>query len=639
MLTAIREGSKGWISGIIIGLIVLTFALWGISSYLEGGDQAPVATVNGDEIDAVSYQNELSRQRQLLSSRFGSSLTPEMLESLGIQQRVLDSLIESRLLSQYTRDRNYRLSDDQLARRIRENELFQTDGAFDPARYEQLLLSNGMTPQGFELMERQNGINGQLAEAIADSAFVVDSELDRLVALQNQSREVQYAVIPGDLFVDEFEVAEEDIRAEYDDNIEAYNSPARMKVEYLDLSVGAIAADYSPTEDEIAQTYERIKGRLKTAEVRKASHILISVAGDADETTRAGARERAESILQQIRSGEDFAALAESNSDDPGSAAQGGDLGVVNRGQMVQPFEDAVFGMTEGEVVGPVETQFGFHVIKLTELEPEQQQTLEQAREEVIEEARNAAAEVQFNDLVEPFNNAIFEQPDTLAPAADATGLTVQVSDWFTRDDGEGIAAEPAVRAAAFGADVLDEGLNSSAVELGFDRLVAVRKLEFEEAAPRPFEDVREEILASLRLERSMEKAVQQAEAAISDLTHLASWDIMLAKNEWRAEVLPERRNQAPPRLQPLAQSVFTDPVPAEGSPVYGHAVLGNGDVAVYALTGVTPGDPDTVTDTELAGLRSQLEQRDGAELYRSFIGMLRQLAEIEVNQEQLEQL
>ena len=636
MLTAIREGSKGWISGIIIGLIVLTFALWGISSYLEGGNQAPVATVNGDEIDLYTYQNELSRQRQLLTSRFGSNVTPEVLESLGLQQRVLDNLIDTRLLSQYTRDQNYRLSDELLARRVRETELFLTDGQFDQDLYQRILAANGMSPQGYEAAERQSGVNQQLAGAITDSAFVVEGELNRLLTLQNQSRDVHYALIPGDLYQEEFEIEEAEARKEYEDNIDRYQDPARVRVEYVDLSVDELASGITPSEDEISQTYERIKGRLRTAEVRKASHILLTVDAGADETTRAEVLSRAETLAAEAQAGADFAELAEQHSEDPGSAANGGDLGVINRGQMVQPFEDAVFDMAPDEVRGPVETQFGYHIIKLTELQPEQQQSLEDAREEVIAEARRAAAEARFSDLVEPFENLIFEQPESLLPVADETGLPVRTSDWFTRQSGDGVAEEDAVRAAAFGEDVLQEGLNSPAIEIGFDRLVALRKLDYEAAAPRPFEAVRDEIVATLKLERSREKAADAAEEAIADLTHLASWDIMLAKNEWQPEKLPSRRAEILPRLTPLAESVYAEPVPSGGQPVYGYTVLGNGDAVVYALVEVTAGDPASIDETMRSGLEQQLTGRDGEALYRDFLALLKESAEIVIHEEQL---
>lgn len=636
MLTAIREGSKGWISGIIIGLIVLTFALFGISSYLEGGQETPVATVNGDEIDLYTYQNELAQQRQALTSRFGSNFDPSLLDSLGLKDRVLDSLIETRLLNQHTADNNYRLSDQQLAARIQRSEVFRTDGQFDSEKYNNILTANRLTPQGYEAIERQNGIALQLRSGIVESAFTLETELDRLVTLQTQSRDVEYVVIPAAEFVDEFEVTEEEAREEYDKNIDQYQREAKIKVEYIDLSVQKLAAESEPTEDELRQTFERLKGRFKTPEVRKASHILISVDAGSDDSAKAERLNHAQSIFNQAESGADFAELAKEHSDDPGSANNGGDLGIVTPGQMVQPFEDAVFSMQRGDIAGPVETQFGYHIIKLTELTEERQQTYDEAQEVVEEEARKASAEALFADLVEPFQNLIFEQPESLGPTEDETGLEVETSDWFTLNQGEGIASEPAVRRAAFAPDVLDEGLNSPAIELGFDRMVAIRKLEYEAANPKPFEEVKEQITLNIKLERSREKAAKVAAESINDLTHQTSWDIMLATNEWVAQSLAPQRAEIEPEYAVLADKVYADDFPDENAPIYGDVALPNGDAVIYALKGVQEGPGGDAAGGVRDQLVQQLINRDGAETYQRFMNQLRSTAEIVIDEEQL---
>ena len=636
MLTAIREGSKGWISGIIIGLIVLTFALFGISSYLEGGNETPIATVNGEEIDYYTYQNELAQQRQALISQFGGSFDPSILDTLGIKDRVLDALIETRLLTQHTTENNFRLSDQALASRIQQNEAFLTDGQFDAEKYKNILESNRLTPQGFEAIERQNGITSQLRKGIIDSAFTVENELDRLLILQTQSREVDFVVIPASSFIDEFEVSEQEVQSEYDENIDRYQSEARIKVEYIDLSVAKLAEDIEPTEDEIQQTYERVKGRFKTPEVRKASHILLNVGIDADDATKAERLEFAQGLFDQAVSGADFAELAAEHSDDSGSATNGGDLGVVTRGQMVQPFEDAVFSMAQDEVRGPVETQFGYHIIKLTELSEERQQGLEEVREEVIDEARTASAEALFADLVEPFQNLIFEQPESLGPAEDETGLKVETSDWFTLNQGEGIASESAVRRAAFAADVLDEGLNSPAIELGFDRMVAVRKLDYEAAAPKTFDEVKAQIETELKLERSRVKVAEVAAESLNGLSHQASWDIMVAKNEWEQRSLPNRRSDIKPEFSALANQVYASDLPEAGNPVFGQVILPSGDAAVYALKEATAGSVEAANDTIKDQLAQQLTSRDGNDMYRLFMNSLRANAEIVIDEERL---
>ncbi len=636
MLTAIREGSKGWIAGIIIGLIVLTFALFGISSYLEGENQAPLATVNGDEISYVSYQNQLSQQRQAMSERFGRNFDESLLDSLGIKQQVLDTLIDSRLVNQYTNEQNYRLSDEQLVQRIQTTDSFLTEGQFDSELYQNILASNRLTPQGYEALERQNSLGQQLRQSIASSAFTVPNEMDQLLRLQTQSRDVRYTILAADRYVDGFDITEQQAREEYESNKDNYQTEARIKVAYLDLSVEKLAADSKLSEDEIEQTYERLKGRFKTAEVRRASHILISVGSSADDSEKAEKRSLAESILSQAQQGIDFTDLAKQHSDDPGSAANGGDLGIVTRGQMVKPFEDAVFSMRQGDLAGPIETQFGYHIILLTEQVDERQKTLAEARADVEAEAATAAAEAMFAELIDPFQNLIFEQPDSLGPAADETGLAIQTSDWFTQGVGAGIAENATVRNAAFSEDVLQDNLNSQAIELGFERMVAVRKVDYEAASHKPFEEVRDEIIASLRLESSKNKSASQAGQFLSDLSDQASWDAVLEQNELIEQQISGLRNEIPSELFLLGEKVFSDPVPGAGSPIFGQVSLTNGDTAIYSLIGVTPGDVESLDENTKQRLVQQISARDGSDLYRHLLKHLRANSAIVIDQEQL---
>ncbi len=636
MLTAIREGSKGWISGIIIGAIVLTFALFGISSYLEGGEEIPVATVNGDEIDNYVFQNQVALQRQNMLSRFGGSFDPALLDSLGIKDQVLEGLIENRLLDQYTRAENYRMTDRQLAAALQSNPQFQSDGRFDPELYQRIIATNGMSPQAYEEAERRASLTRQLQAAISESSFTIDNEFTRLVSLQDQTRDVRYSVIPADKYVDEFEISEEEAKKYYDDNIDSFQNPARMRVEYIDLNLDTMAADITPSEDEISQTYERMKGRLTQPEVRKASHILLSVESGADDAGKQAVKERAEALLAEVNAGADFAELAKEHSDDTGSAINGGDLGIVARDQMVKPFEDAVYSMSEGDVTGPVETQFGFHLIKLTELTPIRQKTLDEVREEVSTEAARALAEAAFADLIDPLESLVFEQSESLIAASDETGLPIQTSDWFTELSGEGVAAEAAVRRAAFSADVKDDDLNSPVVELGFERMVALRKLEFEEANPKPYEEVKESIVNILKLDQSKEKLASTAPGLIEGLTHLPSWDIMLAKNELSNENLAPKKSDIEPALSELTQEVYKVQMEEEGKPTYGHVVFSNGDVGLYALNSITLGSTETADEQVADQIDQQLSARDGPDLYRKFVNVLRSTADIEIDQDQL---
>ena len=432
MLTAIRERATGWIAWVIVILITIPFALWGINSYFEGGSEIPVATVNGAKISSYNYQQELSAQRQALNERFGGNFDPALLDSLGVKDRVIESLINNQLLSQFTIDQNFQISDEQLRTLIQTYPSFLEDGNFSQTRYLEILEANRLTPQGFEQSQRGSGVLNQLQEGISESSFYTEAERDRLLVLLNQERVAQYVTLKADKFIEEFNITDNEVQDFYEKNQDRFQTESRVKVNYVELSVESLAQTAAPSEAEIKSLYEETKGRYKTAESRKASHILVSVGQSASEEEKQARLELANDILDQAKAGGNFAALAEQHSDDPGSRENGGDLGVVAKGQMVKPFEDAVFEMSEGDISGPIETQFGYHIIKLTALDSGSQQSLDEVRDRVEEEVRKLQAQDEFSELAESFKNLVFEDPDNLTTTADERDLAIQTSDWFT---------------------------------------------------------------------------------------------------------------------------------------------------------------------------------------------------------------
>ena len=641
MLTAIRERATGWIAWVIVVLITIPFALWGINSYFEGGSEIDVATVNGDSISAYAYQEDLQYQTQLLSEQWGRSFDPEMLDDLGIKQQVLDRLIDNRLLFQYTRDNGFRVSDEHLTRLIQEQEAFQVDGQFSLQQYESILSANGFTPQSFEEYQRINEQVSQLTAGLSDSAFVTQAEQDRLLALFEQTRDVEYALIEAADFLDRTEVGNDEAKAYYDQNSDRFMTESRIRVNYIELSVETLAETIVPTEEEISGLYEDTKGKYRTAESRRASHILIGVDQSAPEDERQERLDRASEIYNRALSGEDFSGLAEQYSEDPGSSQNGGDLGIVVPGQMVKPFEDAVFSMYEGEIRGPVETTFGYHVIKLTEMIPEQQQPLSDVREQVAEQIRQVNAENLFADLAEPFKNLVFEDPEEITTAADELDIPVQTSDWFTEASGQGVAAEAKVRRAAFSEDVLVEGLVSQAVEIGFDRLVAVQKLEYEESALQAFEDVEGEVVSLIREEKARNEASRTGEEYLSELKSQAvtieGWEEYVRKQGLSVQKLPEKRSRSMDfSLLALYDAAFSDARPDEGAIEVGGTTLANGGYALYRIGDVEDGVPSEADEERRDQVSSQLAARESRELYQGFLALLREQADIVVFEDQL---
>jgi len=470
MLTSIRENISGWIAWLIVILISIPFALWGVNSYFEAQSTVVVAEGSGVEITDRQLKDTLDRQAQRLRSQFGAQVAARMVEDPAYKQQVLDSLIEQQLLREDIRDRGFRLSDAQLRQVIENTPDFQVDGKFSADRYARLLSTSRATPAQYENSIRIEKAMGQLAAGLERSALVMPSRVNDLLSLKGQQRDVAYALFSPSAYVDKVEISDARIRQYYDENKERYRSPEMVSVDYVVLSVPGLAEDIEPDETRLKEYYEDNKDQYRTEEQRRARHVLIAVTGkdEADWTT---ARDKAQALAEKARGGADFAALAKENSDDPGSARKGGDLGFFGRGIMTAEFDKKVFSMATGEVSDPVKTPFGYHVIKLEEIRPASVKGFDEVRDQILEAVRREEAENRFYELAETFNNLAYEQPDSLEPAAEALNVKVQSSPLFSREGGEGLFANPKVVQAAFSEQVLDEGKKISLSNKVFKRV------------------------------------------------------------------------------------------------------------------------------------------------------------------------
>ena len=639
MLTAIRERATGWIAWVIVILITIPFALWGVNSYFQGTDEITVATVNGEEISSYAYQQELSQQRDILRERFGSNFDPAVLDSLNVKKQVIEVLVDRQLLTQFTAAQNFHISNEQLSEIIQSSPEFLENGKFSQALYLQLLSANRLSVQGFEQSQRQRGIMNQLQQGIADSAFFTEMERDQVLLFNQQSRSAQYALLKADKFAQEFAVTDADVQAYYEKNIARYQTESKIKVNYIELSVGSLSQSITPSEEDINALYEETKGQHKQAKTREASHILLSVDQSASEDEKQRKLDLANDVLQRANQNEDFAILAQQYSDDPGSREKGGDLGVIVKGQMVKPFEEAVFAMTEGEIKGPIESRFGYHIIKLTSLSEEYQQTLAQVREQVLEDVVKRQAEKLFAELAESFKNVVFEAPDNLTIVAEEMNLPILSSDWFTESQGGGIAEDAALRRVAFSADVLNENLVGPAIEIGFDKLIAVQKSEYDEAHAKPVEDVKSDIITTVKFEKSQAKLQQISPDLLTTLKsatqNLAGWENFIQQQGLEALPLPAKRDEIPSNLTQLGDVVFTLPAPKEGEVRFTGIALDNGDYVLVALEKVETGELAEVAEAQSTAVQQQLLERDGSGMFNQFRMLLRRNADITI----LEQL
>ena len=637
MLITIREKASGVIGWTVAGVIILVFAVWGIGSYFEGVSEIIVATADKIEINQQTYQQAMSDRRRRLVQMMGRNVDAELFSSTAFKRQVVEELIDTTLQNETLHASGFRISDAQLAALIQNTAVFHTDGQFDPDRYELLVQNAGMTIQGYESYQRQQGVVDQLVRGLEQSAIVSGNSIDKAWKLLDQRRIASYTTLEFDNFLDDIQVSEAAIEKEYQANLDRYFEPASIQVDYLKLSVEDLGAKLDVDEADILRMYEDNPDRYRQPGSRSVSHILLSVSPDAADAQIDQVRRSASEIVARARGGESFASLAEVNSDDKGSAKRGGELGVIRPGTMVKPFEDAVFEMVEGEISEPVRTQYGFHVIRLDRITESTVQSLDRVRSEIEAEVRRLRAEEQFNELAEILGSTVFEQPDSLEPAADHLGVQVMRSEWFTQDAGTGIAEFQGVRDAAFGNEVLIDGLNSELIEIDQDNLVAVRKVDYRARRQLDLDEARPELEKRLRAVEASDRMEKAGEDLVARLKSGADWDELLIAHKLARVRLPEATETLlEPLEQVVARVVYAALVPLSGQIVYGGERISPARYAIYRLERVEFGDPANASKEDRLGVEKVLLSRWGGEMVIGWRQGLRQVAKVQIHEELL---
>ena len=637
MLITIRERASGVIGWTVAGVIILVFAVWGIGSYFEGVSEIIVATADKIEINQQTYQQAMSDRRRRLVQMMGRNVDAELFSSTAFKRQVVEELIDTTLQNETLHASGFRISDAQLAALIQNTAVFHTDGQFDRDRYELLVQNAGMTIQGYESYQRQQGVVDQLVRGLGQSAIVSTNSIDKAWKLLGQRRIASYTTLEFDNFLDDIQVSETAIEKEYQANLDGYFEPASIQVDYLKLSVEDLGTRLDVDEADILRMYEDNPDRYRQPGSRSASHILLSVSPDAANAQIDQVRQRASEIVARARGGESFASLAEVNSDDKGSAKRGGELGVIRPGTMVKPFEDAVFVMGEGEISEPVRTQYGFHVIRLDRITESRVQSLDQVRSEIETEVRRLRAEERFNELAEILGSTVFEQPDSLEPAADHLGVKVMRSEWFTQDAGTGIAEFQGVRDAAFGNEVLIDGLNSELIEIDQDNLVAVRKVDYRARRQLDLNEARPGLEKRLRAVEASARMEKAGEELVARLKSGADWDELLIAHKLARVRLPETTETLlEPLEQVVARVVYAALVPLSGQIVYGGERISPARYAIYRLERVEFGDPANASEEDRLGVEKILSSRRGGEMVIGWRQGLRKVAKVQINEELL---
>jgi len=639
MLTTIREKAQGWIAWVIVILISVPFALWGINEYFDAENKVVVAEINGSELMSHDFQQQLQNQRNALRKQFDGKIDNKIFETPAFKQRVLNEMLTQRLVTADIQNQNYQISDQQLASFLRSNPSFQTNGSFSPELYAQAVRSNGLSPTAFEGQIRMGKIVGQIKEGFTRSVISNESEVDDLLRLQQEKRSFRSVILSGKSFAKKIDVSETDIKQYYDSNKKQYMTPEEVRVEYITLSLADVAEQIKPDEEALRAYYQESKDRYIQAEQRKAQHILLAVATDASDKEIKRVEKLAADLAKQAREGKDFAEMAKKFSVDSISSEYGGDLGYFEKGVMDAAFDEMVFSMQKGEISGPVRSRLGIHIIKLNDIRPETGESFDEVREQISQEYALREASSRYGQMAEELQNIVYEQPTTLQPAADAVGLKIVSTEWFSRAGGQGIAKKRPFIDSAFTEDVLLEGLNSEVVETSEDALVALRLLEHREPQQMQLTDVSGEIKQMLLKLRSKELVAKQVDKLITALqsgkTTLAqiaeAEGLQLAKNE------KVSRSGNASLSAVLLREVFQSSVSADVKDnAAGTVQLENGDYAIFSVTKVLPGNPQDVPENIRNQIRQIIKQRKGEDLFSDYERGLYELSDIVIYEDKL---
>ena len=637
VLQSIRERLTGILAFAILGILIIPFALVGVNEYFTSNSGNLVARVNDTEITFNDFNQNFSDYRRRMQSMLGANYDPIEFDQLVVRREFLDNLIDQELVAQAAQSMGLDVDDQTLAEEIRQIPAFQVEGQFNADVYQSRLLSQGMTPTQFQREMRAQYVVNQLPMSISTSSIATPSEMNTFVALANQTRTFGSIMVPATPPETPVEFSEDEIQSWYDSHTDEYQSVEQVIIEYVELDTASIEAGPDPDETFLREQFETQKARFISPEQRQVSHILLTVDADADEAVKETARQQAEDLAERARAGEDFAELAKEFSQDQGSASIGGDLGWVESGVMVKGFENAMYELTvEALISDPVETGFGWHVIKLTDIREATGMPFEEARATLAQEYQDENAARAFLEQADRLVDIVYEDPTTLESAALVMGLEVKEAGPFSRDGGEGIASNADVVQTAFSDLVLLQGSVSDPVNLDENSLVMIRLKEHLPVALKPLAEVRDEIIATLASNLAHDQAEAEAKQILTSLESGESDMETLAAElglEYSLQTDTSRKSTDPD--VELVQEVFRLQAPAENDLL--RTVLPASDgFAVVELTEVVDG----VIDGEALFAMQQYERviANGvaSQETAAVLAQLRAAAEIEVFEDKI---
>jgi len=626
MLERIREGSQGTWASVVLGLVILSFVFAGVGSYINSSINAAAATVNGQDISRDALEKAYQNERARMESQYGEAFAALASDAAYLQEfrkGVLDRLISEKLIDQAALELGLRVSDAQIKQAIVQMQEFQIDGKFDNDRYLVVLRSAGFFPNGFRDYMRIDMTRRQLSKSLIGTEFALTSEAEKAYELQAQTRDAKYLTINASTFSEQVSVTEEQVQAYYNANITRFDTEQKVSVAYVELSLADLLDGIEVSEQELLDEYEAYIGDYKTDEERRASHILIEFGDD-----EAAAKKQAEEILAKVNKGSDFAALAKEFSADTFSAEKGGDIDWFGKGMMDPEFEASAYSLAAiGDTSQVVKSDFGFHIIKLTDIKPEQVTPFEEVKAEITTKVKTNKAEENLYALQQRMAEVAFEIPDHLDEVAAIANKPIVTSELFSRSSPPAALSSAIALNAAFDANTIEQGVNSEVLELGDNKLMVLRVVNNEPERTKELAEVADEIKQQLQTEAAQNAAREWAQGILASVK--AGEDIAAAL---QAQNVEWQEKQAVSRVDgSLGQNIVTELFKLSDNAQQNTSVVDmlTGDIALVQLVKINPVAP--AEPAQLDSIKSRLASSKAQVLYSELLDSLKAKAEIEI--------
>lgn len=620
MLQHLRDNSRGVISFILIGFLVIIFALTGVEALFNWDASAnQAAKVNGETVTEMDLARAINIQKQQMLNTYGDQIPAEFLSDDYLRKPVLDNLVQRKVLYQAAEDNGMTVGNTFLHEQISGAQQFKNEsGAFDNNRYQQVLRNMGYTHSTYTKLLAEELIINQLQTGVSATAFTTPAQINDVISLSFQSRNIAYAILPSAKIRETITLDDSEIQRYYDSNQKAFTSEEQIALDYINLNVADLARNVAINEEQVRKQYEQNLSSFVATPERQAAHILIED-NDAD---------KVKTVSDKLASGSDFATIAKEYSDDLGSKEQGGDLGFTKGDAFPAEFESALAALKVGEVSPPIKTDAGTHFIKLLAEKGSEPPTFEEQKASIEEQLKRAEAEAAFVAQLEKLRDLSYNA-ENLADVAEELGVTVQNSGLFERSKGQGLMANPKVVTSAFSADVVQDGNSSEVIEIDSSNVVVLKKTDYKPSQVKPLAEVRDQISNILKDQKARKLLGEQGSTLIAELKDGAKFEELSAANAIELKRVEAATRTSTDVDGDVLRYAFGMSKPAEGETTFGTVMTSSGDLAVVALNAVTPGSLEKITPEQKTAIIAQLGTINGRNDFSSYQKFLKDAADI----------